>query len=467
MSDAPPQNGEPPVATPPLTTTGRLVMLIAAFLGWFCAGWMMSITSVAMEPAVVSLLDSTGKLRRTEFNALNQRSKTTGAGALSESEKAQLKQGKALIQQRFGFCTCAFLFGAAAGGLVFGGLGDRIGRSKAMAASILTYSLGAGAASMSTSTEMLIGLWFLACMGVGGMWPTGVALVSEAWSSLSRPLAAGLIGTAANIGIFLMATLASQKGFEVSPDHWRWFVQIGAWPVILGLVAAMIVPESPRWLASRNAAPTSDAPQTSILDIFRPPFLGITLIGIVLATIPIFGGWGTMNWMVPWAAEEGRNMNPPNELLKAQVSQYRSVTGMISSLLGGWIASVVGRRRTYLLTSVILLAAAQYTFWYVTPHDASFLFWVAFIGFFSGIYFGFLPLFLPELFPTRVRSTGSGVSFNFGRILTAVTVFATALLKDYFHGDYAKIGRVTSLAFAAGIVAILFAPDTSQKKLDD
>ena len=140
---------------------------------------------------------------------------------------------------------------------------------------------------------------------------------------------------------------------------------------------------------------------------------------------------------------------------------------MVGSLLGGWIASFVGRRRTYLLISVGALLCAQYAFWFTVPTDRSFLFWASALGFFSGIYFGWLPLFLPELFPTRVRSTGAGVSFNFGRILAALTIFATGMLKDLFAGDYAQIGRVTSLIYAVGILAIWLAPDTSQKQLED
>jgi hypothetical protein len=100
---------------------------------------------------------------------------------------------------------------------------------------------------------------------------------------------------------------------------------------------------------------------------------------------------------------------------------------------------------------VACLGIAQWTFWRVYPTDRSFLYWVSALGFFSGLYFGWLPLCLPELFPTRVRSTGAGVSFNFGRIITAVTVFGSGLLLDYFKGDFAQIGRVTSLIFALAL----------------
>jgi hypothetical protein len=84
---------------------------------------------------------------------------------------------------------------------------------------------------------------------------------------------------------------------------------------------------------------------------------------------------------------------------------------------------------------------------------------------FSGFYFGWLPLCLPEMFPTRVRSTGAGVSFNFGRIITAFGVLGGAMLVNSFGGDYARIGQITSLIYALGVVVILFAPDTSKTGL--
>ena len=101
------------------------------------------------------------------------------------------------------------------------------------------------------------------------------------------------------------------------------------------------------------------------------------------------------------------------------------------------------------------------------PTDPSFLFWAGVLGFVSGIYFGWLPLCLPELFPTRVRSTGAGVSFNFGRIVTAVTLFTVGALMHLFAGDYARIGRVTSLLFILGMIGIWFVPDTGERQLED
>src|SRR5262249_46416127 len=145
----------------------------------------------------------------------------------------------------------------------------------------------------------LLVIWFLACMGVGGMWPNGVALVSEAWSSLSRPLAAGLIGTSANIGILMLATWAASR--RITPEEWRWVMLVAASPVVLGIFCLIAVPESPRWLSARDARGSAEVTPRSTGEVFRPPLLKITLVGIALATIPMIGGWGSANWMIPWA----------------------------------------------------------------------------------------------------------------------------------------------------------------------
>ncbi len=452
-----------------LTRSGRLLMLLTAFLGWFFAGFHLSITSVAMPTVVFALLDQTGEIDLDRYQGLSRQFQNSSTDSpesndLQESDRQQFETWRSLHTRWFSWTQCSFLFGAAMGGLLFGSIGDRFGRTRGMGCAILTYSMFSAATYFAASPLSLCLTWFLACLGVGGMWPNGVALVSEAWSSLSRPLAAGVIGTAANIGILLMSTIATYRA--VTPTDWQWVMLVAASPVILGIFSLIVVPESPRWHQARLQQQQQSTTMTTS-EIFRPPLLKVTLLGIFLATVPTIGAWGSANWMVPWAAEAGEAATPPNPILKAQVNQYRSMTGIIGSLLGGWIASLLGRRTTYCLTSLGALFSAQYTFWCLHPTDPTFLAWVAALGFFSGIYFGWLPLCLPELFPTRARSAGAGVSFNFGRILTAVTIFVTGTLTQVFAGDFAGIGRVTSLIFAGGVLLIFFIPDTSQRQLED
>jgi len=442
-------------------------MLVTAFLGWFCAGFLLSITSVVLQPAAVDLLSQTGQLDRARYSELSARSKqkpgnpSPAGSPLTDAERAELQQGNIIVGEWVAWLKCAFLFGAALGGLCFGALGDRFGRTKGMGLAILMYSTMAGVAAFSGRPVDLLVCWFLACTGVGGMWPNGVALVAEAWSSLSRTASAGIIGAAANIGIYVMSSLMMYH--PPVPTDWRWVMLVAAIPSVLGLFSLMAVPESPLWLASRGKSEGKARGLAETREIFQSPYLWITLVGITLATIPIIGGWGSADWMVQWADRAG-DTNPS---LKANVNRARALTGIVGSLLGGWIASVVGRRLTYFLTGFAALFIAQYTFRFVVPTDASFLWWVSCLGLFNGIYFGWLPFCLPELFPTRVRSAGAGVSFNFGRILTAVTVFATGTLMSYFKGDYAQIGSITSLVYAIGMIVIWFAPDTSKKRLED
>lgn len=467
-------------------------MLVTAFLGWFCAGFMLSITSVALQPAAIDLLSKNDKLDRPRYTELSTRAKakTSDVVPLTETEQQELQKGNILVGEWVSWLKCAFLFGAALGGLVFGALGDRFGRTKGMGLAILTYSLVGGVCYFSARPVDLLICWFLACMGVGGMWPNGVALVAEAWSTLSRTASAGLIGAAANIGIYVMSTVmmthppvpagagdsvpamlqsiaASPSSLFMStkpmPTDWRWVMLFAAIPSVLGLFSLIAVPESPLWLASHGKARSQPQAAVGTREIFLPPYLWLTLVGIALATIPIIGGWGSADWMVQWADRAG-DTNPS---LKADVNRARAFTGIVGSLLGGWIASIVGRRVSYFLTSLACLATAQYTFRAVVPTDQSFLAWVSLLGLFSGIYFGWLPFCLPELFPTRARSAGAGVCFNFGRILTAITVFATGALMTYFRGDYAKIGEITSLIYVLGLVIIWFAPDTSKRRLDE
>ena len=462
----------PDVTSPPsISTAGRYLIVVVAFLGWAFAGVHMSIVSIVMRVAVADLLP-------------------TGT-----------QEG--VIGQWFGWLVCACLFGAATGGYIFGLVGDRVGRARAMAASILCYSVFSGLTYFSTSAEMLLVLRFLTCMGIGGMWPNGIALIGEAWPNVSRPILAGVMGTAANVGILCFAILTTYR--FVTGDDWRWTLLVGASPVLLGLLALFCVPESPKWLALRDGTDAADAaPKVGFGEIFKPPILKTTIVGILLGTIPLFGGWGVSNWAQAWASEVGDRQTaaadanagspgPPgtdaekpksDPGLKSRGAIARSLTGSITSLLGGAIAAMVGRKLSYGVLCACALACTQFLFriddpaskeaffslnlGFVAWEPSEFIFWMASLGFFSGFFFGWLPLCLPELFPTRVRATGAGVSFNWGRILTGIGVLVSAAaLRKTFEGQYADVGQITGFIYAVGIVVILLAPDTSGKELED
>jgi predicted MFS family arabinose efflux permease len=322
--------------------------------------------------------------------------------------------------------------------------------------SIVCFALFTGASWFVRTPEHLLALRFLASLGIGGMWPTGIALVSESMPEASRPTVAGVIGTAANVGILLLALVG--EWFQVTPDSWRWATLVGAAPVVLGVLVIALVPESPRWLAERSLSATK-RDQGPLAEVFRPPLLGHTLLGILLGTIPLLGTWASGKWMIPWADAQGASA--------ASTQAVWAVGAVLGSAAGGLLASVLGRRTTYFLVSLgsLLINLAIYRL--LQPTDSLFLPAVFLLGLVATVFFGWLPLYLPELFPTRVRATGSGVTYNFGRVASAAGVLGAGGLMSVFAGDYARVGAMTAWVYGLGMVIILMAPDTSRRTLGD
>src|SRR5437763_9268330 len=220
-------------AVEPLSRRDRTVKLAAAFLAWLCAGVQMGLGPLVSRPAIRDLF-----------------------GIASSSTAAE----EVRIGAWFSWYLCAFLLGGAVGGALFGRLGDRAGRVRALGWSILCFSAFSGASWFARTPEQLLILRFLARLGVGGTWPAGVALLAEAWPSASRPALAGARGTAANLGICALA-LAGQQ-LHVTSDSWRWVMLVGATPAVLGVAALAAVPESPRWLAQKTATAAPTHPLT-------------------------------------------------------------------------------------------------------------------------------------------------------------------------------------------------------------
>jgi MFS family permease len=406
--------------------------LSAAFLAWLCAGIEMGLGPLIARPAIRDLL-------------LNVQSELTTQ--LTPAQEGQ-------VGRWFAWYLCAFLLGAAVGGPIFGTLGDLLGRVRALGWSILTFSIFTGLSWWVQTPEQFLGLRFLASLGIGGVWPAAVALISEAWPEAGRPAVAGVLGTAANIGILLMA-LAGQW-LEISPESWRSALLIGAAPILLGLLVLSFVPESPRWLANRSKPATKQGP---LWEVFRPPLSSRTLLGILLGTIPLLGTWASGKWMIPWADAQG--------VSAARTQAVWASGAVIGSAAGGSLANLFGRQLTYFLVSLGSLAINLAIYRILNPAEQLFLPAVFLLGLVATIFFGWLPLYLPELFPTRVRATGTGVTYNFGRIASAAGVLGAGSLMSYFEGDYARVGAVTAWVYGLGMLVILFAPDTGKHTLED
>jgi MFS family permease len=372
-----------------------------------------------------------------------------------------------VVARWFAWYQAAFLFGAAAGGWLFGWLGDRAGRTRAMGGAVLCYSLLTLACYFATSADEMLALRFLACLGIGGVWPNAVALVAEAWPDASRPLLAGLLGTAANVGFVLLGVVGYYH--PITADAWRWAFLVAATPAALGVVILLFVAESPRWLANRAARQVGPAASSPLREVLRPPLLSRTVLGVALGAIPVVGSAANANWVVPWAdrAAEQAGGPKPDPRKKAVTQITRSGGAVFGSLLGGVVASALGRRRSYFLISLAAFAVSTYLFAALDPRHELFHLFAFLLGFVGIAYFGWLPLFLPELFPTRVRTTGAGISFNTGRVVAAAAVLSAGFLLDQFAGDYSRVGLWSGMIYAAGMLVIWFVPAKAAGKLED
>jgi MFS family permease len=256
-----------------LTQAGKYIIIVSAFLGWFFGGVHLGITSLAMGSAANDLMRGNGHANERSVDKIKsgeqlEKFDTDKSGTLDidefekaffdrnkdgviddvERKRAELQvkadensNGQVTLEELtaktsrdrfasasnkwFGYYVCALLFGGALGGLVFGRIGDRFGRVKGMTAAICCYSGVSFLAYFVQTPEQLWIARFVVCMGVGGMWPNGVALMSEAWASASRPMLAGVIGTSANIGIYLVGVAGGI--WKVNESNWEWVMVVG------------------------------------------------------------------------------------------------------------------------------------------------------------------------------------------------------------------------------------------------
>ena len=343
--------------------------------------------------------------------------------------------------------TAALMLGAAIGGIALGSLGDRIGRARAMGISILFYSVFAALGAWAQTQEQMLLLRFLVGLGVGGLWPNGIALVAECWSSAKRPLVSGAMMAGLNTGILLLSQLARV-----------WPVTAGA-PAFLGLFVLVALPESPRWLASVGVA---KARSTPLRELFSPGLIRITLVGIAVSAIPMIGAWSSSKWMIPWADQVAGKANGG---YKAITQGYWALGAVIGSFAGAQLAEWLGRRRSYVLISFGAVSLTWAMFLLTAPLRPEFHAIVFAQGIVSTLFFGWLALYLPELFPTHVRATGSGLAYNSGRFATAVGVLLAGFLFSALGGDYSRVGALCACVYALGLVVIRFAPDTRSAEL--
>lgn len=401
--------------------------LTAAFLGWMFDGMEMGIFPLVARPA------------------------------LQEMQTRSGITGEQFVQSWMGIVTALFLLGAACGGLVFGWLGDRIGRVKAMTWSILCYSIFTGCGYFATEPWHLGFFRFIAALGMGGEWALGVALVMECWPEKLRPLMAGLIGAAANFGYALIALIAI--AFPITPTSWRWVMMVGAAPALLTFFIRLFVPESEKWKAATQTVKTHP-----LREIFAPGLRKNTLLAIAFASIALIVTWGIVQWIPLWADQMTGGTQPR---VKGYIQLVSSIGAILGCILAPLIGGRLGRRPVYFGLCLSSFLVCSWIFRGFSEFNALFLTVVGLVGFCTAAFYGWLPLYLPELFPTRARATGQGLAFNFGRVLAALGAWQMPNLMAFFEKSYPKAGATIVFIYLIGMAIIWLAPETKGKPLPE
>jgi MFS family permease len=387
-----------------------------------------------------------------------------------------------------GYATAIFVLGWATGGLIFGSLGDRIGRARTMMITILVYSFCTGLSGFSRGFTDFAAYRFLTGLGVGGEFAVGVALVAEVMPERARPHALGLLQALSAVGNVAAAlvemglsTLERSGGLDGSLAKWRLMFLVGALPAILAVVVRWKLKEPDRWQQMRSQAGGAGE-AGSYAALFRHPrWRHNALVGLVLACTGVIALWGIVFFVFDLVgsvmgkrlAAEGLTGGD----LRGAVGQWKATTSLMlnAGAFSGMLAFTAFTQRTnrriafaVAFSGALLMTAVTFRF-LEGPWQIFTL--VPLMGFFMLGIFGGYAIYFPELFPTALRSTGTSFCYNVGRFLAASGPWTIGLLSSRVFSTSDEPLRAAGLAmcgvFVVGLLALPFAPETRGRPLPE
>jgi MFS family permease len=364
-----------------------------------------------------------------------------------------------------GLLATAALVMSGVGGLTFGYVADRFGRTRALMGTIAIFSVASLGAATSQSVLQLL-LWrALLGLGMGGEWASGAVLVSETWPAQHRNKAISIMQSGWALGYILAALAAAAilGSPALGRDSWRWLFTLGVLPAFFAIWIRRYVKEPETWTAGRA---TSVGGPNPFRVIFGRGLIRRTILVILLGGAVQFGYWGVFSWLPAFLARPvaagGAGMGVVGSLgwlIPVQLGAYAGY------LTFGFIADRLGRRRTFVL---FMIAAAVLAPIYGQMARSPFMLMLLgpALGYFGSGHFSMFGSFVAELFPTRVRATGQGTSYNIGRMAGAIapyTIGRVAMIPGIGIG--LSLG-VTSAFFLLAAVLVFTLPDRSGQALE-
>jgi len=425
-------------------------VLSVASMGWMFDTMAQQLFNLARKPAIRELL---------------------GPGASPGS-----------VDERAAWATAIFMIGWAIGGVLFGILGDRLGRVKTMTLTILTYSIFTGLSVYATSFWDFSAYRFLCGLGVGGQFAVGVALVAEVVPARARPYALGFVQASSAIGNMIAATfgimIGQMEALGTVTSAWRWEFLAGAAPAPLAFIVFKKLKEPEQWLKAKGEKKKMGS-YAELLG--NPRWRKNAIVGFLLAFAGVVGLWGigffSYDLFRPVLERTFAAQGLAGKELAGKVTTWIGVTSLLQNLGAffgvyafTYLTHYTGRKKAFAVSFLAAMGMTAYTFWNLK--EISDIFWmIPLMGFAQLSLFGGYSIYLAEIFPTRLRSTGTSFCYNVGRFAAAAGPFTLGYLtKDVFGGytDPMRYAGVTmSLVFLVGLAALPFAPETKGQPLPE
>lgn len=370
------------------------------------------------------------------------------------------------VKHYSGIVQTLFIIGWATGGFLFGMLGDRFGRTRTMALTVLMYAGFTGLSGLSQNWWQFAAFRFLTGLGVGGEFAAGASLVAEVFPDHARATALGIMQASSAIGNILAGVI----NLTVAPTWgWRSVFFVGVLPAFLVFVIRLYVREPERWEDAKKKATGSHMSVGSILELFSPAYRRGTLVGLGMAAIGIIGFWGISTWSPDLLRGV---LNPTNDpALRAATERSVSLAAMAQNFGAFWgalafafIAQRIGRLPTFALTFLGCLYIIPATF-FLTKSFALALYFFPLMGFFLLMLLGGFAVYFPELYPTRLRATGVGFCYNTARYLAAAAPMVFGHLSAV--SGIAAAATILSSAFLFGLFILPVAEETKDKPLPE
>lgn len=378
-----------------------------------------------------------------------------------------------------GVLTSILLLGWAAGGVLFGWVSDRIGRTKTLMLTMLLYAFGTAACAFAQNMEMLIFFRIIASLGIGGEWAAGAAMVAETVPEDKRVEAGALLYTAAPMGLFLATFVNAEVAgnwFKDSPEtSWRYVFLFGLIPAVIAFLVRLFVKEPERW---QKVAATTTPPKLS--ELFTPQVIAYTRSGFLMAVVALLTWW-SCNAFIPVVSSGLARANAEAlglgtaatlqmvEHWKTMATTYFNLGGLIGTLLTIPASKLLGRKKMFTIYWIISSLAVFGTFGLdLAPEMRLYGYFVIGLSVFG--VFGSFTYYLPELFPTRLRGTGAGFCYNVGRVIAAGGPFLVGAIAS--QGVNAATSAVSVLVYVGFIplIGILLMPwviETKGRVLSD